>query len=359
MAKWTYNPIVKRLGLEVPLIQAPMAGVSTPELAIAVSNAGGLGSLGSAMLNPDLFTEQMAAVRRATNKPVNANFFVHAPPIADAAREAKLRERLAPYYSEFGVEAPAALTAPPPFNDAMLQAVLQAGPAVVSFHFGLPDGDAVAAIQATGGFVLSSATTVAEARQLEAGGVDAIIAQGYEAGGHRGTFASAFEDAQIGTFALVPQIADAVSVPVIAAGGIGDGRGIAAALALGADAVQIGTAFMRCPEAATSELHRRALAAGGDEGTRVTKAFSGRPARALTNRYVAEMHGYDDFPDFPLVRSLAGPLANAAAAAESDDFNSMWAGQAATLGREMGAANLVKILMDEAREVLRKLGTNG
>ncbi len=332
-----------------------MAGVSTPELAVAVSNAGGLGSLGSAMLSPAQFVEQMTTVRQATNQPVNANFFVHPAPAADATREARLRERLAPYYHDLGINPPAELTAPPSFDAAMLDAVVDASPAVVSFHFGLPTQTALAAVKATGAFVLSSATTVAEARQLETDGADAIIAQGYEAGGHRGTFASAFEVAQIGSFALVPQIVDAVAVPVIAAGGIADGRGIAAALALGADAVQIGTAFMRCPEAATSELHRRALAATTDAGTNVTRAFSGRPARALTNRYVDEMRDYDDYPDFPLVRSLSGPLAKATSESGSDDFLSMWAGQAAALGREIGAAELVKVLMDEAQAVLLRL----
>ena len=351
------SAIAERLAIELPLIQAPMAAVSTPELAIAVANAGGLGFLAAGMLTPERFGEQMIAVRRHTNQAIGANFFVHDPPQIDPVREAKLRRRLAPYYDELGIEQPGELAIAPRFDEAMLEAVLAAGPAVVSFHFGLPEAAAMHALKAAGTLVMSSATTVAEARRLENAGAEAVIAQGYEAGGHRATFASTFEDAQVGTFALVPQIVDAVSVPVIAAGGIADGRGIAAALALGADAVQIGTAFMRCPEAATSDLQRRALARASDEGTSVTRALTGRPARALTNRYVREMRGYDeaDLPDYPMIRSLAGPLGAAAAKAGSDDFSTMWAGQAAALGREMRAAQLVATLMDEARDVLAGL----
>ena len=354
---WSGNPIAKRLGIDVPLIQAPMAAVSTPAMAAAVSNAGGLGMLASAMLTPDGFAEAMASVRQTTNKPFGVNFFVHDPPEVDPEREAKLRERLAPYYDELGIDQPGELPIAPRFDNAMLKAVVETTPAVVTFHFGLPERGELDAVKATGAAILSSATTVAEAKRLEAGGVDAIIAQGYEAGGHRGTFASAFEDAQVGTFALVPQVVDAVSVPVIAAGGIGDGRGIAAALALGADAVQIGTAFMRCPEAATSDLQRKALATASDAGTRVTRALTGRPARALANRYVREMGDYDEtnLPDYPLIRGLAGPLGAAAAETGSDDFSTMWSGQAAALGRELPAAELVNSLMNEAKAVLETL----
>ena len=245
----------------------------------------------------------MARVRQATNKPFGVNFFVHDPPDLDPKREAKLRARLAPYYDELGIEQPGELPIAPRFDDAMLKAVVETTPAVVTFHFGLPKSADVEAVKETGAVMLSSATTVGEARRIEANGADAIIAQGYEAGGHRGTFASPLEDAQVGTFALVPQVVDAVAVPVIATGGIGDGRGIAAALALGASAVQIGTAFMRCPEAATSNLQRKALAAASDVGTRVTRALTGRPARALVNRYVREMSDFDesDLPDYPLI----------------------------------------------------------
>ena len=351
------SPLAERLGIEVPLIQAPMAAVSTPEMAAAVSNAGGLGMLASAMMTPDQFGAAMARVRQATNKPFGVNFFVHDPPDLDPKREAKLRARLAPYYDELGIEPPGDLPIAPRFDDVMLKAVVETTPAVVTFHFGLPEPADVEAVKEAGAVVLSSATTVGEAKQLEAGGADAIIAQGYEAGGHRGTFASAFEDAQVGTFALVPQVVDAVAVPVIAAGGIGDGRGIAAALALGASAVQIGTAFMRCPEAATSDLQRKALAAASDVGTRVTRTLTGRPARALANRYVREMSGFDesDLPDYPLIRGLAGPLGAAAAKSGSDDFSTMWAGQASALGREMPAGELVMTLMDEASAVLKGL----
>ena len=326
---WSGNPIAERLGIDVPLIQAPMAAVSTPAMAAAVSERRRARHAGERHANAGWVRRSDGERTPDNQQAVGVNFFVHDPPEVDPEREAKLRERLAPYYDELGIDQPGELPIAPRFDNAMLKAVVETTPAVVTFHFGLPERGELDAVKATGAAILSSATTVAEAKRLEAGGVDAIIAQGYEAGGHRGTFASAFEDAQVGTFALVPQVVDAVSVPVITAGGIGDGWGIAAALALlGADAVQIGTAFMRCPEAATSDLQRKALATASDAGTRVTRALTGRPARALANRYVREMGDYDEtnLPDYPLIRGLAGPLGAAAADTGSDDFSTMWSG---------------------------------
>ena len=312
MSLWPDNDLTTRLGIRYPIIQAPMAGASTPALAIAVSTAGGLGSLGLAMHTQEALRNDCATVS-AAGAPYNANFFVHSEPVDDPARAADARSLLAPYYRELGLgEVPDVVTATPSFNDTHLQAVLDLRPPVVSFHFGLPNADAFKAIKAAGLYTLSSATNVAEARELEARGVDAVIAQGFEAGGHRGTFSEPYERGHVGTLALVPQVVDAVSIPVIAAGGIGDGRGIAAALVLGASAVQLGTAFLTCPESAAHPLYRRALNEASDDQTRITHAFSGRPARGLENRYLREMAGHEaHYPDFPILNTLTGPLRKA------------------------------------------------
>jgi nitronate monooxygenase len=289
----------------------------------------------------------LAATRQLTNRPINVNFFVHAPPHIDPAQVAAVTERLRPYYAELGLTPPAAAMAPfPPFDAAALAALLELRPAVASFHFGLPPADAVSALKQAGMLLLSSATTPQEAMQLERAGADAIIAQGWEAGGHRGTFAVPFEQGQIGTMALVPLVVDAVRVPVIAAGGIADGRGLAAALALGAAGAQIGTAFLSCPETAIHPLHRAALLQPG-AATQVTRAFTGRPARSLANRYVTEMAGADALP-FPAQASLSGPLARAAAERGSADFLPLWSGQAVGLSRVLPAAELVQALVHEA-----------
>ena len=355
---WTSNKLTDLLGIRHPIIQAPMAGSSTPELAIAVTNAGGLGSLGCAFLDADQFTEQCATMRGATNGAYNINFFVHDEPVPDAARGDAMRDALKPYYEEMGLgDVPDAAPSSPSFTPEQLDAVLAASPPVVSFHFGLPDANMVQAVKDSGAVVLSSATTVHEAKQLEAGGVDAIVAQGFEAGGHRGTFASSFEAACVGTLALVPQVVDAVGVPVIASGGIADGRGIAAALALGAQGVQMGTAFLTCPESAAHDVFRYALVAASDDATRITSAFSGRPARGLDNRYIRDMAGREDmFPDFPINNTLTGPLRKASADAGKEDFMSLWSGQSAALSKSLAAADLVDTLMAETEAVLNRLG---
>ena len=305
---WPKTDLIELLQIQYPIIQAPMAGPTTPALAAAASNAGALGSLGCAMLDPGQLRDAYAETRRATNGAINLNFFVHVDPETPADGAAGMRRRLAPYYTELelGEVPPPTLTAPA-FNPALLEVLLELQPRVASFHFGLPDAGAVEALKAVGSIVLSSATTVAEARALEQAGADAIIAQGYEAGGHRGTFAPPFETGMIGTFALVPQVVDAVGVPVVAAGGIADGRGIAAAFALGASGVQIGTAFLSCPEANVSRLHREALRQAQDRGTRLTRALTGRPARAVVNRYIEEMAADEDAAaPFPLQRQPDG-----------------------------------------------------
>lgn len=355
---WTSNALTELLGIRVPIIQAPMAGSSTPDLATAVSNAGGLGSLGCAFMTPGQFSEQCETVRTATNGVYNVNFFTHEEPGQDPDRGEQMRDALKPYYDEFGLgDVPDAIASAPSFNEDMLAAVLAAAPPIVSFHFGLPTPDAVQAVKASGAVVLSSATTVAEARFLEQNGCDAVIAQGFEAGGHRGTFVTSYEAASVGTFALVPQIVDAVDVPVIASGGIADGRGIAAALALGAQGVQMGTAFLTCPESAAHEIYRRALINASDDETRLTAAFSGKMARGLDNRYIRDMTDKDDmFPDFPINNTLTGPLRKASAEAGKEDFMSLWSGQAAALSKSLPAAELVDTLVKETEAVLKSLG---
>ena len=352
---WPRGDLIDLLGIEVPIIQAPMVLSDTPALAAAVSNAGGLGSLGCASMSRDGLAAMAEELRGLTDRPFNLNFFARGTAEPDPEIVARTRARLAPFYEELGLGAPpdAGAASPAPFDGEILALLLDIKPAVVSFLFGLPDGDAVGPLKEAGCRVLSSATTVAEARALEAAGVDAIIAQGWEAGGHRGTFEVSFEDFGVGTMALVPQIVDAVGVPVIAAGGIADGRGITAAFALGAAGVQMGTAFLRCPEAATSEADRAALAGARDDDTRLTRAFSGRPARARNTRFIDAMAEHrEPLPAFPLMYALSDPLLEAGAAAGTPDFQFLINGQAAALGRELPAAELVRALVEEAREIL-------
>ena len=354
---WKSNKLTELLGIHVPIIQAPMAGSTTPELAAQVTNTGGLGSLGCAFLSPEQFAGQSAAVRANTNGAYNVNFFVHKEPVLDDALGEAMRARLEPYYREFDLgEVPAALPSNSSFNNALLDAVLVASPPVVSFHFGLPAPDMMQAVKDTGAMILSSATTVAEAKHLEAAGVDAVIAQGFEAGGHRGTFQASFEAGCVGTLALVPQVVDAVKVPVIESGGIADGRGIAAALAMGALGVQMGTAFLTCPESAAHDIYRRALVKAADDKTRITSAFSGRPARGLENRYIRDMATYEQpLPDFPINNTLTGPLRKASAEGGKEDFMSLWSGQAAALSKSLPAAELVETLVAETDAALDRL----
>ncbi len=335
------------LETEHAIIQAPMAGVQGVALAAAVATAGGMGSLPAAMLTPDVLRAQLRELRAATSAPFNVNFFCHTPPVVDAAREQAWRERLAPYYAELGVELPPVTPAArAPFDDAFCDVIVEAPPAVVSFHFGLPAPELVTRVQRAGAKVWSSATTVDEARWLAARGVDAIIAQGAEAGGHRGMFMTDDVTTQLGTFALVPQVVAAVgTVPVIAAGGIADARGVAAARALGATAVQVGTAFLLCPEATTSAVHRAALA--GDGHTAITNVFTGRPARAIVNRLVREVGAVSGLaPAFPLAAAAVMPLRAAAEARGLGDFSPLWSGQNRTGCAHVPAAQIVRMLAD-------------
>lgn len=335
------------LGVELPVIQAPMAGVQGSALAIAVSNAGGLGSLPCALLDADGMRAELAAIRAGSTRPFNVNFFCHAPPEADAQREARWRATLAPYFAEQGIDPeqipPGARRSP--FNLEAANLLADFKPAVVSFHFGLPGEDLLARVRGWGAKVLSSATTVDEARWLEARGVDAVIAQGIEAGGHRGMFLSDDLATQVGTLALVPQIVAAVKVPVIAAGGIADARGVAAAMALGASGVQVGTAYLLCPEAKTSAVHRAALKTDAARVTALTNLFTGRPARAIVNRLVRELGPMNAAaPAFPLAATAIAPLRARAEDAASGDFSPLWAGQNTSGCREIAAAVVTRDL---------------
>lgn len=335
------------LGTELPLIQAPMAGWQGSALAVAVSEAGGLGSLPCALLSLDGMRNEMRAIQARTRKPFNANFFCHQPPQADAAREAAWRAALAPYYTELELDAgnvPAGPTRSP-FSMEAADLIDEFRPASVSFHFGLPSPDLLARARRHGAKILSSATTVAEAQWLEAHGVDAIIAQGLEAGGHRGHFLSDDLSVQPGTFALLPQIVRAVRVPVIAAGGIADRAGVAAAMALGAAGVLIGTAYLLCPESNTSAVHRAALKSASAHHTALTNLFSGRPARGIVNRLMREMGPLSPLaPQFPLAATAIGPLRAKAESRGSGDFSPLWAGQNVTGCREIPAGRLTREL---------------
>ncbi len=354
---WPRTDLTELIGIEHPIIQAPMAGVASPALAAAVSNAGGLGSLGCGEMTVEQLRESFGETRAWTARPFNINFFAHEAPEHPSDDAAAMRGWLAGYYQELDVRESPSLSETPmrSFDAATLRAVLELEPRIVSFHFGLPAHDMLDALKSTGTVILSSATTVSEARRLEAAGVHAIIAQGYDAGGHRGTFSEPIAAGSIGTFALVPQIVDAVSVPVIAAGGIADGRGIAAAFALGASGVQMGTAFILCPESAASPVYREVLRQTRDDETVVTRAFTGRPARAIVNRFVEEMAPReDDVAPFPLQDSLTLALHVASVARGSKDLAAMLAGQASPLARALPAAALVETLVCEAQEALAR-----
>lgn len=351
---WPHNALTERLGIDLPIIQAPMAGAATPALAAAVSNAGGLGSLGFATSSIAAIGEQIDAFAKRSNRALNWNFFCHPEPTDIEARSAAMRERLAPIFAEHGLPPPA-VPSPPfqSFGSDHLALVEAHRPRIVSFHFGLPASHLLAAVKATGAVVMCSATSVTEAKLLAERGADVIIAQGAEAGGHRGTFTDLAITRQAGTMALVPQIVDAVDRPVVAAGGITDGRGIAAALMLGASAVQMGTAFLFCPESQVSPAHRKALAKARDDCTRLTRLFSGKPARSLINELMEQLEDLEDqAAPFPAQTSLIAPLRQ-----EDGQWSSLWAGQAAALGREMPAADLVKKLAGEVEHLLRRQGT--
>jgi nitronate monooxygenase len=352
---WPRTDLQELLGIEHPLIQAPMSGVTTPELASAVSNAGALGSLGCGILPAEAIRKQVRALRRLTNRSFNLNFFAHSKPTLDQAATARARKRFQLYYDELGLgPAPEATEPFPTFDGDRLALALELRPRVVSFHFGLPNADAVRELKRAGCAILSSATTVAEARWLEENGANAIIAQGVEAGGHRGTFTEAPGAGTVGTMALVPQVVDAIRIPVIAAGGIFDGRGMAAAFKLGAAGVQMGTAFLQCPESNMPAPYRAALRAANDDSTHVTRVFTGLPARVLRNRFSAETEREQaEALDFPLQAALTMPLGRSADGMTiRPEFLPMFAGQGAPAIREMPAGELVQRLAAHAQCLL-------
>jgi nitronate monooxygenase len=359
MTDWPDQRILDLFAVDHPIIQAPMAGPGTAEMTIAVSEAGGLGSLPCAQLSLEQARAALEVIRKGTSRSINLNFFCHTPPVADPVRALAWRARLAPYFVELGLdpETPLPAAGRRPFDSDFCLLVEEFKPRVVSFHFGLPEPSLLNRVKAAGVKVIASATTVREARWLEQHGCDAVIAMGLEAGGHRGNFLSEDMATQVGTFALVPQVADAVKIPVIAAGGIADARGIVAALALGAAAVQIGTAYLFCPEAKMPPLHREALANAADDETMVTNVFTGRPARGIVNRLMKEIGPLSPVaPSFPLAGSAIAPLRAKSEPAGSSDFMNLWSGQAASLARRgLPAGELTRTLAAEALAKLASL----
>src|SRR5215472_11869828 len=355
---WPDERLINLFGIELPIIQAPMAGLAFSDMVVAVSEAGGLGSLACALLSVEQARRELETIRRKTSRPINVNFFCHQQPRAYPARETNWRRRLETYYVQMELDHNDAVLSSnrAPFDDKMCDLVLEFQPEVVSFHFGLPDRNLLAHVRRTGAKIISSATSVDEALWLEDQGCDAIVAQGYEAGGHRGMFLTPDIYTQVGTMALVPQVVDAVKVPVIAAGGIADARGIVAAFALGAVGVQIGTAYLYCAEAQISPLYRQALKDAKDNETAITNVFTGRPARGIVNRLMREVGPMCDVsPEFPLAAAAIAPLRAKSELAGSADFTPLWSGQAARLNRELPAAELTRQLAEETLEKLRFL----
>jgi nitronate monooxygenase len=335
------------LGTNLPIIQAPMAGVQDSKLTIAVSSAEGLGSLPCALLSIDELRTELSAVTQQSDRPFNANFFCHQPPEIDADREAKWRAELKPYFSELGIDVDNIPTGPnrEPFNHQMADVLEDYKPAVISFHFGLPSADLVTRVKSWGATIIASATTVAEAQWLEANGADGIIAQGQEAGGHRGLFLSDDLTTQVGTFSLLPQIVQKVKLPVIAAGGIADAAGVAAALSLGASLVQVGTAYLLCNETNTTQIHRTAIKSEASRHTAITNLFSGRPARSIVNRIMREIGPISQNTSaFPLALTAISAIKKQAESAGIGDFSSLWCGQNATGCKEIAAAEMTRAL---------------
>lgn len=352
--------LTERLGITHPIIQAPLAGGGdTPDLVAAVCEAGAIGFIGAADPTPAQIVEVARAVRAKTSRPFGINLFAPLPPPVPPTNMAAALAQVAPFFAELGLVPPASIPATGGFVfDEQLAAALDSGAAAFSFTFGILPAGAIAAIKAQGMLLMGTATTVEEAVALEKAGVDAVVAQGSEAGGHRGSFAGGFDAGMVGTMALVPQIADAVAVPVIASGGIMDGRGIAAALALGASAVQLGTAFLTCDEAGIPDAYKAAILSAGEDETRLTRAFSGRPARGIVNRFMTEIEradATDAILPFPLQNALTRPLRAAAAKARRAEFLSLWAGQGVRLARRQSAAALVARLAAETTAALARL----
>ena len=354
------DPFLRKLGIELPIIQAPMAGVSTPEMAAAVSNAGGVGSIGVGAVDADATRQMIAAVRAGTRRPFQVNVFCHKPAVADTAREASWLARLAPDFARYGAKPPARLTEVYQSfltDDAKLAVLLAERPPIVSFHFGVPSPDRIEALRAAGIVLLATATNLEEGKVIAAAGIDAVVAQGYEAGGHRGVFDPDGADDRLGTVALTRLLVRKLDIPVIAAGGIMDGAGIAASLTLGAAAAQMGTAFVACPESSADAGYRAALLGPAAEHTVMTAAISGRPARCLANRFTALARGVERqaIPNYPIAYDAGKALHAAAKAAGEFGYGAQWAGQGAPLARSLPAAELVARLRSEMERALADL----
>jgi nitronate monooxygenase len=356
---WTDRRVIDLVGIEHPILLSPMANAGTTELAIAVAEAGGLGAIPCAALSNEQIRKSLEIVQQRTARPINVNFFCHTPPSYDAARDARWKARLSRYYAELGIDPsvnrpPAP---PPPFDDAACTLVEELKPRVVSFHFGLPEQRLLARVKATGAVVISSATIVAEARWLEDHGCDAVIAQGYEAGGHRGMFLDQDIATQVGALSLIPQVVDAVNIPVIAAGGIADGRGVAAAILLGASAAQIGTAYLLCPESGLKPIQLETVRGARDDSTALINVFTGRPTRGKVNRFARELGPMDpDVPAFPLPALDLAPLRSKAEAEDLADFAYALFGQSAALSRNVPAGELTRTLAADAHRRLNARG---
>ncbi len=356
---WPDTRLCELLGTRHPLVQAPMLGVSTPAMAAAAIEAGALGSLGCAGSAATRLEADVNAARQAPDEPLNLNFFAHSPPAWDPDRIASARNRLLPWFERLGAgEIPETVETPQSFDDATCSATVELAPRVASFHFGLPEAKLVDRLKGAGILVLSSATSVREARWLEERGADAIIVQGYEAGGHRGWFLEPAGDTA-STLTLVPRVVDAVSVPVIAAGGTTDGRGVAAALTLGAAGAQLGTAFVATVESAASAAYQQALVAASGDDTMTSRAFSGGEARTLTNDFASEMSSVDEWPDFPLMNSLTRPLRAASSERDLPDAISLWSGQGAGLVTEISTTgDVIDGIVTQCRSIFETLGSH-
>jgi len=353
--------LTRILGIRYPILQAPMAGgPSTPELAAAVSNAGGLGSLGAGYLSPEQLRGAIRAIRERTDRPFGVNLFV--PEQAEESEEtiARMTQYLDRYRIELGIPPNPPIRQAAESFEEQVQVLLEERVPVFSFTFGIPPQEVIRSMKQRGIFVIGTATTVDEAVQAEEAGVDAIVAQGGEAGGHRGTFLKGASESMIGTMALVPQVVDQVSIPVIAAGGIMDGRGLAASLALGAAAAQMGTAFLASPESGAHDAHKRKILSSKEDSTEVTRAYSGKAARGIRTEFMSDMHRYrGTIPAYPIQNAMTRDIRQAAARANDPEYMSLWAGQGLRLAGDRSAADIVRQTVEEASGIVRRLAQFG